>query len=103
MKTQVLAQDIAAVTVGAANTEMTTPFVEGRECLVLFECNAFVGTVKLQSSQDNVVWTDEISKVLAAATDMAAMEQITLQRYMRSNITVRTAGSVSLKLIAGND
>lgn len=103
MKTQVLAQDIAAVTVGASSTELTTPFVEGRECLALFEFNAFVGTVKLQSSPDDSVWTDEFSKVIAAASDMSALEQVTLARYMRSNVTVRTGGSVSLKLVAGND
>lgn len=99
MQVLALAENAAAdaIAAQAAVVLSATPFYPGRQVVgsIFFSGNyAAAGTVKIQSSPDNVVWTDQ----LVAAAIVGRDGNVTLDTYMRANCTV--AGTAASKYSA---
>lgn len=90
-----LGEDLAAVAVGASNEMNTTPTMEKHNVIgEIVPDAAFAGTAKIQGSDDNVTFVD-----LLTITDTAGKKAGFLtKRYMRVNVTARTAGTCSAYL-----
>lgn len=97
-----IAQAIAltAAAAQAAVQPATTPFVPGRKATLVFDTDGLVGaTVKVQGSDDGVTYTD-IAAI--SAQDPVLVEDVTVQAYMRLNVTVAgSAGTASAYLLGG--
>lgn len=86
----------AAVSLAAAAAQAsvdladTTPFASGFNAVAVIDEDAGAGAfvAKIQTSPDNVTWTDVLTKNGAGPISMA---QVTLDRYVRLNVT--SAGS----------
>ena len=61
---------------------------------------AFAGAAQLQTSLDNITWTNV---GVAHANAGASLQAITLSNFIRLNVTAVTAGSVSAVLIGATD
>jgi len=87
---------LATATTGTVQVNVKSPFFNGTEVLVVVDLDAFVGTYKVQTSPDNSTWTDAKSELVGTASDKSITVPIAdLTKYIRLNLTVRTAGSVS--------
>jgi hypothetical protein len=56
----------------------------------------FAGTAAVQTSADGTTWADAVA---IAATTKADVVEITTSTWARLNVTARTAGSVTAKLL----
>ena len=68
------------------------PFYPSAEATVMVACDAFNGTVKVQTSSDGTSYTD-VATITETGTDRTHMVALTdCKEYVRLNCTVRTAG-----------
>jgi len=85
-----------------ASQEMNvSPFMEGRTVQYVVDCDAWNGTAKLQSSDDDSNWSDEVT-VTESGSDRTIRGNVTLAKYMRWMASARTGGEADCHLEAGN-
>jgi hypothetical protein len=84
-------QDFTTVEAGAAVTMDHEPFFPRREAMAVVT-GTFVGSIKIQGSDDNSTWSDLV--------DVSEPEyvQVTLQKYMRANCTAYTSGTIKARI-----
>ncbi len=102
MKITTLGSNLAAVAAVAGVEMRTSPFIQEAEAISVIEAtDDFAGTLKIESSDDNSVFTTVITFTGNATTGvLTQLDQITMKAYMRANLTAVTAGKVSAKLLA---
>jgi len=82
-----------AVETGTAVTIDTSPFFERGHLKAQLGGDDFVGTMKLQGSDDNSTWTDLIASMVKHRVD-----QVQVKKYMRANCTAYTSGTGYVRL-----
>ncbi|HET9680316.1 MAG TPA: hypothetical protein VFP95_07140 [Gammaproteobacteria bacterium] len=102
MKVVILGEDVdLTAAVAQAAIEMdATPLIAGREAVLVAQTAAEAGStvMKVQTSDDNVNWTDVLT--LNADTPVR-IAQLKLAKYLRLNVTTAgTAGTGSAYLFA---
>jgi hypothetical protein len=103
MKTLALLEKQASVAAGTAQQTLTTPFLQGMQVVGLISVSSdFNGQAKIQVSDDNASWTDALVYPAAAgAENQSKMANVSLAgRYVRGNLTTRTAGNCSIYLLS---
>lgn len=78
---------------------LTSPFMEGRTVEYVVDCDALSGTVKIQSSNDDSSWSDEVT-VTETGSDRSVRGTVTLDRYMRFICSSYTSGEADAHLRA---
>lgn len=89
---------IAAAAQAAKDTD-DTPFSPGFNAIATVVLTGVTGTptIKVQTSDDNVAWTDAVT--VSALDRNVVMAEIEVKRYARLNVTaVGTAGTVDAYL-----
>ena len=94
MKRIDLGVDIAAVATQTA-VEGLSPFFEGGSAIASFEFVGFTGTFLIEGSDDGTTYSTVLSSTALTLSDKSLRKEIVLKRFMRSNMTVRSAGSAS--------
>ena len=91
---------LTSATTSTAVATGTTPFIQGNPATLLLHSTtgAFVGSAKLQSSDDNSTF-DDVSGAVLAGPGLIAMNIASLAKYYRLNCTAYTSGSVSATLM----
>ena len=98
MKAQSLGT-LNSVAVGDTFETGVSPFYKQSEAVCFVDCNAFVGTVLVQTLL-GAVWSTEKTITLAAASDVTVMVNIDdVNDGVRINMTVRTGGAVEAHLL----
>lgn len=85
----------------ASQKMLTSPFIEGRTVQYVVDCDAWNGTAKLQSSDDDSTWADEAT-ITESGSSRTIRGTVTLKRYMRWMASSVTAGEADCHLEAGN-
>ena len=90
--------DLTAAAAGSSVDLNGTPFVEGREAVLVVSTDALSGaTLKVQSSEDGSTWTDELT---VSSQGPATFRRVTCKRYIRYNVTVAgTTGTANAYLL----
>jgi hypothetical protein len=94
-----LVGSLAAVAASAALQTQTNGILPGEAIAVVVSSpdGLFAGSAQLQTSPDNVTWTN----VGAAMTaNGAKVNAIVADRFIRLNCTARTAGTIEATIIA---
>lgn len=80
---------------------LTEPFIEGRDVEYQIDSAALVGTVDIESSEDDeATWVQEVT--FTPVGDETLIGTVTLKRHMRINVTSYTSGSAPVNLRAGD-
>lgn len=95
MKRQVLVQDGAAVAVGAA-VEGVSPFFEGSSVIADINMIGLTGTAIIEGSDDGVTYSTLLSSGAVTTQTRAIRLEVVAKRFMRANVTVRSAGTVTM-------
>jgi len=98
--------DVALAVAAAGTTTAveltTTPFFSGGQAVGVIACDDLVGSTALdiEGSPDGTTgWTSIMTS--AKIGDTTEMQAVTLQKFVRANVTGYTSGTVDFKLIAG--
>lgn len=100
MSTVLAIGTLTSATTSTAVATGTTPFIQKNPATLLMysTTGAFVGSAKLQSSDDNSNWADVASAVIAGP-GLIPLNIPSLAKYYRLNCTAFTSGSVSACLL----
>lgn len=96
---------VPAVGSAAAGTAVANPLevgqAPGRDAVAVIHSpgGAFVGTVKLQTSDDNSTWADAATAQAMTGPGIAFVAHAAA-RYYRLNVTAYTSGSISATIIS---
>lgn len=93
---------LTSATTATAVATGTTPFIQKNSAALLMHSTtgAFSGSAKVQSSDDNSIWSD-VSGSTITGPGLIVVNIASLARYYRLNCTSFTSGSVSATLIPG--
>lgn len=105
MNLKVLGENIAltaAAAQAAVQVTGTTPFLERKRGVLTAQTVGLTGaaTFKVQSSDDNVAWTDEI--VIAADAPVKKVE-VSVRQYYRTNVTAAGTAGVGSAYLEADD
>ena len=102
MKITTLATALAATGAQTAQTMDTTPFIDDVSVVaVISGSQDFVGTIKIEGSDDGgTTYSDILSVTGAADFANAQFTEIQLKATMRANMTAFTAGTATVQLLA---
>lgn len=88
-----------------ASTEMNyTPFLPGTTVACFINSSGFTGTCLVEGSDTGAFAGEETTLATSGAlttSDAVEIEGIVLSKYMRYSVTVRSAGDVNVRLVAG--
>tara|TARA_Y100001963_G_scaffold144740_1_gene217274 strand:+ start:1386 stop:1685 length:300 start_codon:yes stop_codon:yes gene_type:complete len=99
MNTVVEAQ--ATTATGSGVEQGTTPYLEGSKAVAMIVPSGFSGTAILEGSDDNSTWSTLKTTGSLTTSDVPVMAEVTLKKYLRSNVT-RSAGTVSIYTLNAN-
>jgi len=88
-----------SVTVGASVEQSITPYLPGTIVVSVMQPIGLTGACAVQGSHDNSTWVNLHSSGVLITDDEIQFKEITLHKYMRPNVTVRSAGSVNMYLL----
>lgn len=92
-----LGEGLNSVAAATAVEQDTTPAMQNHNVIVeIIPDASFAGTAKVQGSDDNSTWVD----LLTVTNTAGRKASVRNRRYMRANVTARTAGTVSAYLTA---
>lgn len=97
MQERVYDENVSAAAAGTSQESNVSPFFQGANVKFAVEVSDdFAGTWKFEQSDDNSTWSDlwaPGAQTAAAGTPNKA-KVIAMPKYVRFNLTARTAGSV---------
>jgi hypothetical protein len=99
MNLTTLLDDVSAAGAGTAVTCQTSPELQEAEAIGIIESASLVGTVKIQTSDDNSTWSDAITFTNTDGYD-TVHTQFTMKKYVRGNVSAYTSGNVTVKMLA---
>ncbi len=88
-----------SVATGTAVEQSSTPYLPGTTVISVIQPAGLTGTCAIQGSDDNSTWADLHTSGSLTTDSEVQFKEITLKKYMRSNVTVRSAGSVSMYIM----
>ena len=96
LKMNTIGSALAAVASGTSVEQTSTPYLSGTTVVSVIQPAGLTGTCAIQGSDDNSTWADLHSSGALTTGSEVQFKEIVLKKYMRSNVTVRSAGSVSM-------
>ena len=88
-----------SVIAGASVEQSITPYLPGTIVVSVVQPIGLTGTCAIQGSHDNSTWVDLHSSGDLTTDNEVQFKEITLYKYMRPNVTVRSVGSVNMYLL----
>jgi len=99
LQESILGAAVGSVAVGTAVEMNVSPFFPGTKVRVEIRPNALTGTFAVQGSDDNSTWANVLAPGALTAEDRPFVDEIVLQRYMRTNMTAWTSGTADALIL----
>lgn len=96
LKMNTVGSALATVATGTAVEQSTSPYLPGTTVVTVIKPAGLTGTCAIQGSDDNSTWADLHSSGAITTNNEVQFKEVVLKKYIRSNVTVRSAGSVSM-------
>ena len=99
LKITTVGSGLDSVATGASVEQSVTPYLSGTTVVSVVQPIGLTGTCAVQGSHDNSTWVDLHSSGSLTSDNKVQFKEITLRKYMRPNVTVRSTGSVDMYLL----
>ena len=99
MKILTVGSELDSVATGKSVEQSITPYLPGTRVVSVMQPVELTGACAVQGSHDNETWVDLHSSGDLTTDNEVQFKEIMLHKYMRPNVTVRSAGSVNMFLL----